>query len=155
MDPVRALIDKMLREDLDAPRKQRHTARRVWTRLIDEYHVEVSYSTVRAYVARRRPEILIEAGRALEEWFVPQNHPPGAEAEVDFADLWIDLRGARTRGRTRPAARRVRRVAAQCTRRSPWPARPRTPRPDRRPDHPPCGHSWNTATIWSGPGPRR
>ena len=31
MDPVRALIDKMLREDLDAPRKQRHTARRVWT----------------------------------------------------------------------------------------------------------------------------
>ena len=97
MDPVRALIDKMLREDLDAPRKQRHTARRVWTRLVDEHHVEVSYSTVRAYVARRRPEILIEAGRALEEGFVPQNHPPGAEAEVDFADLWIDLRGARTK----------------------------------------------------------
>ena len=50
---------------------------------VDEHHVEVSYSTVRAYVARRRPEILIEAGRALEEGFVPQNHPSGAEAEVD------------------------------------------------------------------------
>jgi transposase len=28
--------------------------------------------------------------------FVPQSHLPGAEAEVDFADLWIDLAGVRT-----------------------------------------------------------
>ncbi|HEX4100684.1 MAG TPA: IS21 family transposase [Pseudonocardiaceae bacterium] len=97
LDPAKALIDAMLREDLDAPRKQRHTARRVWDRLIDEHHIEVSYSTVRAYVARRRPEILAEVGRAVEEGFVPQDHPPGAEAEVDFADLWIDLRGVRTK----------------------------------------------------------
>ena len=37
-----------------------------------------------------RPQIWAEAGRALEEVFVPQTHEPGAEAEVDFADLWID-----------------------------------------------------------------
>jgi transposase len=97
LDPAKALIDAMLREDLDAPRKQCHTARRVWDRLVDEHHIEVSYSTVRAYVARRRPEILAEAGRAAEEGFVPQDHPAGAEAEVDFADLWIDLRGVRTK----------------------------------------------------------
>ena len=43
---------------------------------------------------RRSPA---EAGRALEEAFVPQTHLPGAEAEVDFADLWIDLAGVRTK----------------------------------------------------------
>jgi hypothetical protein len=87
----------MLRVDLDAPRKQRHTARRIWERLIDEHGLELSYSSVRDYVARRRPEIMAETGRAAEAGFVPQAHPPGAEAEVDFADLWIDLRGARTK----------------------------------------------------------
>ena len=40
---------------------------------------------------------LCEAGRALEEGFVPQTHEPGAEAEVDFADLWVDLAGVRTK----------------------------------------------------------
>ncbi len=97
-DRVAALVDGMLREDLDAPRKQRHTARRVLARLVDEHGItDVSYSTVRDYVARRRPEILTEAGRLLETAFVPQSHPPGAEGEVDFADLWIDLAGVRTK----------------------------------------------------------
>src|SRR5262245_47303050 len=39
LDPVRPLIDAMLREDLTAPRKQRHTARRVLARLVDEHGV--------------------------------------------------------------------------------------------------------------------
>jgi DNA-binding transcriptional regulator YhcF (GntR family) len=56
LDPVKPLIDAMLREDLDAPRKQRHTARRILARLVDEHGVtNVSYSTVRDYVARRLP----------------------------------------------------------------------------------------------------
>ena len=85
-------------QDLDAPRKQRHTARRVLARLVDEHGVrDMSYSTVRDYVARRRPEIAAEAGRSLEEGFVPQTHPPAAEAEVDFADLWVILRGVKTK----------------------------------------------------------
>jgi len=92
------LIDAMLRQDLDAPRKQRHTARRVLARLVDEHGIgDVSYSTVRDYVARRRPEINIEAGRVMESVFVPQSHAPGAEGEVDFADLWVDLVGVRTK----------------------------------------------------------
>ncbi|MDT5135723.1 MAG: hypothetical protein QOE41_5034 [Mycobacterium sp.] len=97
LDRAKPLIDTMLREDLDAPRKQRHTARRVLARLVDEHQLKVSYSSVRDYVARRRPEIAAEAGRATECGFVPQTHLPGAEAEVDFADLWIDLRGVRTK----------------------------------------------------------
>ena len=97
LDPVKPLIDAMLREDLDAPKKQQHTARRVLARLIDEHGVDITYSTVRDYVRVRRPEIWAESGRLPEQAFVPQTHEPGAEAEVDFADLWILLRGVKTK----------------------------------------------------------
>jgi hypothetical protein len=58
------VIDGWLRADLDAPRKQRHTATRIHARLLDEHEAGgVSYAAVRDYVARRRPEIRIEEGR--------------------------------------------------------------------------------------------
>ncbi|MCD2191793.1 IS21 family transposase [Actinomycetospora endophytica] len=97
LDPVKPLIDAMLREDLTAPRKQRHTARRVLARLVDEHgQTDLKYPTVRDYVARRRAEIALEADRAPEA-FVPQTHEPGGEAECDFAELWIDLAEVRTK----------------------------------------------------------
>ena len=96
--PFQAAIDGMLLADLDAPRKQRHTARRVLARLVDEHGAQdLSYSTVRDYVARRRPQIAAEAGKPLETGFVPQTHPPAAEAEVDFHDLWVILAGIKTK----------------------------------------------------------
>jgi transposase len=96
LDPVTPLIDAMLCEDLTAPPQQRHTARRVLARLVDEHGVgDITYSTVRDYVRVRRVEINAEVGRCVEEAFVPQTHDPAAEAEVDFADLWIDLKGIR------------------------------------------------------------
>ena len=97
LGPVKPLIDAMLREDLDAPRKQRHTARRIRERLIAEHQVAVAYPTVRDYVRDARPRIAAEAGRQLVEVFVPQTHAAGAEAEVDFADLWIVLAGVKTK----------------------------------------------------------
>lgn len=96
LDAFKPAIDGMLREDLDAPKKQRHTARRILARLVDEHDaVDLSYSTVRDYVRRRRPEILAEAGKPLELGYVPQTHEPGAEAEVDFHDLWVIMRGVK------------------------------------------------------------
>ncbi len=72
LDPAKPLIDAMLREDLTAHRKQQHTARRVLARLGDEHQMgEVSYASVRDYVARRRPQIQAEAGRTTEQAFVP------------------------------------------------------------------------------------
>jgi len=53
LDAAAGLIDAMLREDLDAPRKQRHTSRRIWHRLADEHHVAVSYSYVCQYAVSR------------------------------------------------------------------------------------------------------
>ena len=96
--PYKAAIDAMLRSDLDAPKKQRHTARRVLARLVDEHGATgLSYSTVRDHVCKRRPQILAEAGKPLEVGFVPQTHPPAAEGEVDFHDLWVILCGVKTK----------------------------------------------------------
>jgi hypothetical protein len=54
----------MLRADFDAPRKQRHTAKRIFDRLVTEYEMEgISYSTVSDYVSWRRPGIRVEAGQ--------------------------------------------------------------------------------------------
>lgn len=97
LDKYKAVIDQMLTTDLDAPRKQRHTAQRVFDRLVDEHWAVISYSTVRQYVKSRRAEIAFETGNAPLEVFVPQEHAPGAEAEVDFGDVWVDIAGVRTR----------------------------------------------------------
>jgi transposase len=98
LEPFKTAIDEMLRSDFDAPKKQRHTARRILARLVDEHGaVGLSYSTVRDHVRKRRPQILAEAGRPLELGFVPQTHPPAAEAEVDFHDLWVVLGGVKTK----------------------------------------------------------
>ncbi len=87
----------MLTEDTTAPRKQRHTARRILARLIEEHGAqELSYSTVRDCVRVCRAQIDVEAGRRVEV-FVPQEHAPGAEAEVDFGEVWIMLNGVKTK----------------------------------------------------------
>jgi transposase len=94
LDAFKPVIDQMLRADLDAPRKQRHTVKRIFDRLLDEHGAaEVTYPMVRAYVAARRPQIRIEAGRGPLNAFIPQTHLPGAEAEVDFGDVTIRLAG--------------------------------------------------------------
>ncbi len=97
LEPFKAAIDAMLVEDTTAPRKQKHTSRRVFARLADEHGAsELSYSTVRNYVRIRRLEIDAEAGRR-QEVFVPQEHAPGAEAEVDFGEVWVVLAGVKTK----------------------------------------------------------
>lgn len=97
LDPFKDVIDGMLRTDLDAPRKQRHTATRVLARLVDEHDATgLSYSTVRDYVRVRRAQIDIEGGRRVEA-FIAQHHGPGEEAEVDFGEVWVVLAGVKTK----------------------------------------------------------
>jgi len=81
-----ATVRGWLVKDKDEPRKQRHTARRVWQRLIEEEGAQVGESSVRALVARLRVEI-----GAPQLVMVPQTHPAGEEAEVDFGEFtaWI------------------------------------------------------------------
>ena len=89
IQPWTAVIDGWLEADKLAPRKQRHTARRVWQRLVAEHQAVVSETTVSRYVARRRAEL----GLIRVEVSVPQTHLPGAEAEVDFGELWARIGG--------------------------------------------------------------
>ncbi|MCP4960802.1 MAG: IS21 family transposase, partial [Actinomycetia bacterium] len=92
MDEFKPIIDGWLEADLEAPRKQRHTARRVWQRLVEEHEAEVGESTVRRYVKtvrERQTTPLIDVA-------VPQHHPLGAEAEVDFGAVHVYLNGMLT-----------------------------------------------------------
>ena len=86
---LRTVIDGWLEADREAPRKQRHTARRIWQRLVEEHGAEVSERQVCRYVRARRRE-LGEVG----EVFVPLASDAGAEAEVDWGQAKVRLRGA-------------------------------------------------------------
>lgn len=94
LGPWKPIIQAWLTEDLDAPRKQRHTARRIWQRLVEECGADVGESTVRRYVKAAR----VELGVASAEVMVPQHHPLGAEAEVDFGQVSFFLDGVLVEG---------------------------------------------------------
>jgi transposase len=89
----RELIDSWLIADRSAPRKQRHTAKRIYERLRDEHGVEVSERQVRRYVRQRRQEL----GELVDEVFVPLCSEPGAEAEVDWGEATVVIAGVATR----------------------------------------------------------
>ena len=76
MDPFISIVEQWMADDLDAPRKQRYTAKRVFDRLVDEYGFTGSEITVRRAVARIR-------GKRIEA-FVPLEAPWGRIAQADF-----------------------------------------------------------------------
>ena len=79
-------IREVLVADRDAPRKQRHTAKRIRDRLAEEKDVLISESQCRVVVARLRVEIAAEFGTPVKV-FVPQTRLPGAEGEVDWGQF--------------------------------------------------------------------
>jgi transposase len=83
------VIDEWLLADRDVPAKQRHTARRVWQRLVAEHGASVAEVTVSRYVAARRAELGLDKAEVM----VPQAHAPGAEAEVDFGEFHAVIAG--------------------------------------------------------------
>lgn len=84
-----ATVRAWLVADKEVPRKQRHTARRVWQRLVEEEGVEVAESSVRTLVAKLRRDIFDQS----LEVKVPQTHAPAAEAEVDFGEFYALIGG--------------------------------------------------------------
>ena len=90
LNPVKDFIDQMLEADLTAPRKQRHTAHRIWTRLSSEHpEYEISESQIRRYVRWRKRQL----GLAGSEVFVPQTYHFGQEAQVDWYEAKVRLGG--------------------------------------------------------------
>jgi pimeloyl-ACP methyl ester carboxylesterase len=86
------VIDGWLLADREAPRKQRHSARRVWQRLRDEHGCEAAETTVRDHLRARRRALGL-AG----EGFVPQAYVPAADAQVDWGEAQVVLAGQQTR----------------------------------------------------------
>ncbi len=80
------VIEEILETDKTAPAKQRHTARRIFERLRDEYGYTGCASQVRAAVARTRQH--------SKEVFVPLSHPAG-EAQFDFGEATVEIDGER------------------------------------------------------------
>ncbi len=88
LGPVRAFIDEILQSDREAPRKQRHTAHRIWERIRQEHpEAQVAEATVRRYVQRRKEEL----GLAARETFVPQSYDWGGEGQVDWYEAAVDF----------------------------------------------------------------
>ena len=75
LDPYRGVIDRILDEDRGLPKKQRHTAKRIYDRLRAEHGFDGRYTIVKDYVRERR--------RRTREMYVPLSHPPG-DAQCDF-----------------------------------------------------------------------
>ena len=91
---VTAFIDEVLAADREAPRKQRHTARRLYRRILAEFpDVTVAESTVRNHVRERKHQM----GLMRRETFVPQSYVWAQEAQVDWYEAWVDLGEDRTR----------------------------------------------------------
>lgn len=90
--PHAATIRRWLVEDQAAPRKQRHTARRVWERLVDEHDASLSEVTVRRYVRACRRELGLDR---IDVAIVALHHP-GDEAQVDFGLADVFIAGERT-----------------------------------------------------------
>jgi transposase len=84
LDAHIGFIDQVLHDDLDAPKKQRHTIQRIYDRLREERGFDGGYTTVRDYVHPRR--------LSLKEAFVPLSHPAG-HAQADFSEAWAVIGG--------------------------------------------------------------
>jgi transposase len=78
------VIDEILESDKTAPAKQRHTARRIFERLRDEYGYSGGITQVKDAVARAR--------QYSKEVFIPLSHPPG-HAQFDFGHATVVIAG--------------------------------------------------------------
>jgi hypothetical protein len=76
LGPVQAFIDEILETDQKAPRKQRHTAHRIYVRIDQELKVKIGESTVRCYVRERKRAM----GIGRSEIYIPQSYAWGEQA---------------------------------------------------------------------------
>jgi transposase len=80
LDPYLAIIDGWIKDDKERPKKQRHTARRVYNRMIEEHDYTGGESTVRRYVRVAKIKFGIDSPKA----FIPCDPEAGYDAEADW-----------------------------------------------------------------------
>ena len=84
LDAFIPIIDQILEADRALPKKQRHTAQRIFERLRDEHGFSGGITIVTDYVREKK--------RRTREVFVPLAHAPG-HAQVDFGEALGEIGG--------------------------------------------------------------
>ena len=84
LDAFTGVIDQILSDDQQRPKKQRHTAKRLWERLRAEHAFTGGYTIVKDYVRQQK--------LGGQEMFVPLVHPPG-DAQADFGEALVVVDG--------------------------------------------------------------
>ena len=87
LDPYKGVIDRILEDDQSLPKKQRHTAKRIYDRLGDEHGFLGKYTIVKDYVRERR--------RQTREMFVPLTHAPGTPSVTSAKRGWSSVARSR------------------------------------------------------------
>ncbi len=81
MAPFQGIIERWLEEDKGQPQKQRHTAARIYQRLVSEHSFTGSERTVRQHVSRLRPK--------FQEMAIPLEFDPGTDAQCDWGEAYV------------------------------------------------------------------
>ena len=84
LDGFVGIIDGWLEGDRGVPRKQRHTAKRVFDRLRTEHGFTGGYTIIKDYIRERE--------QRSREMFVPLAHPAG-DAQADFGEALVEIGG--------------------------------------------------------------
>jgi transposase len=90
LGPWLGMIDAILKNDQNQPKKQRHTAKRIFDRLREEHGYTGGYTVVKDYVRLQKVR--------KQEMFVPLTHAPG-EAQADFGEALVVIAGAEQKTR--------------------------------------------------------
>jgi transposase len=93
LDKYLTVIDGWLTGDKDKPKKQRHTARRVYNRLVEEHRYKGSEPTVRRYVRFAKMALGIDTPHA----YIPCDPEAGHEGEADWGTATAILAGEEIR----------------------------------------------------------
>jgi len=87
------IIEKWLIADKEVPKKQRHTARRIYNRLVESYGFNGSESTVRTFVKKTKARLGINSSGV----FIPLDPESAIEAEIDWGNAIAIIGGERRR----------------------------------------------------------
>ena len=84
LDPFVGIIDQILEDDTKRLKKQRHTSKRIFERLRDEYGFTGGLTIVKDYIFAAR--------QRQREMFIPLSHSPG-DAQADFGEADVVIGG--------------------------------------------------------------
>lgn len=95
ISPVKEIVDSWLSKDLELPRKQRHSAKRIYDRLQSEYPnmYKGSYRSIAVYIAEKKKEIKLQ-----NIGYLPLEHN-AYEAQVDFGEAVFIENGKEIKGK--------------------------------------------------------